>query len=569
MLRDFQIQLDTDIDGAYAEGAKNVMPVAPTGSGKTVIIGHRLKKLDAPACAIAHRQELVSQIALALNREEVPHGIIAPKATMREIIALQMDTHGRSYYNPQSHIRVAGVDTLPNHDKTDRWLQQVQLVIQDEGHHVLAGNKWGRAMGFFPNARGLFPTAHAVRADGRGLGRHADGLVDRLVIGPSCRTLINRGFLTDYRLIAPPSDIELTEEDVSDSTGDFKENAVRAAVHASPTIVGSVVDHYIKFAEGLLGITFAVDIQSANELATEYCRRGIPASVIHGKTGTADRAQLMRKFRGRHLLQLVSVDVLGEGTDVPAIEVVSMARPTASFQLYAQQAGRLLRIMVTPDLMLVWDTFTDEMRLHHIARSVKPSGILIDHVNNYVRHGLPDRPRAYTLDRREKKSRPADDAIPLRTCLNPECLRPYEVVLLECPYCTTARPAPKGRSTPAMVDGDLVELDPEVLRQLRGEIDRIDNAPSFPRNASPAATGAIKRNHWDRQQHQAALRDAIATWAGWQQHMGRPDRESYRRFYHGFGIDIATAQTLGAKDATELEARIRTQLAANNIVKVS
>lgn len=568
MLHDFQVKLDADIDAAYAQGAQNVMPVSPTGSGKTVVIGHRLKKLNAPACAIAHRQELVGQIALALNREEVPHGIIAPKDTMREIIALEMETHGRSYYNPRAAVRVAGIDTLVNYDKTDRWLSQVQLVVQDEGHHVLRENKWGRTqLALFPTARGLYPTAHAVRGDRRGLGRHADGLVDSLVLGPHARILIGRGFLTDYRLICPPSDIDMSDVPVGDS-GEYNQKKAAAKIHASNSIVGDVVTHYRKFAEGCLGVTFAIDIESAQDITNAYNAAGIPAAIIHGKTSTTDRASLMRKFRSRQLIQLVSVDVLGEGTDVPAIEVVSMARPTASFQLYAQQFGRALRVMVSDQLMQMWAAMTDAQRLDYIAASVKPTAIIIDHVNNYDRHGLPDKPRAYTLDRaeRSRSQRPADE-IPLRRCLNPECYQAYEAVLIACPHCGTPKPAPAARSSPEMVEGDLVELDPEVLRKLRGEIDRIDLAVRIPTGASAIVAGAIKRNHWERQQQQHKLRDAIALWAGWQAHQGRNDRESYRRFFFGFGVDVATAQTLNAKDAAELEGRIRQQLAANNVVK--
>lgn len=573
MLRDVQHEFKSGIYTAWNEGAANVMGVAPTGFGKTVVMGSVVQDFDAPTCAIAHRQELVAQISLALNREEIPHGLIAPEGVRREIIAAQMEAHGRSYYNPKAHTRVAGVDTLRNYDTTDRWLSQVQLVIQDEGHHVLRENKWGRAMGFFPNSRGLFLTAHALRADGRGLGRGADGLVDRLVIGPSCRATIDRGYLTDYRVICPPSEINLAEVPISAETGDYSATKLREAVHASNSIVGDVVKHYRKFAEGELGITFAVDVEACHQIRAEYEKARIPAAIITAKTPIGERAQIMRRYRNRDIIQLVNVDVLGEGTDVPACTVVSMARPTASFQLCAQQFGRMLRVLVDGKIYQFWHEYTDAERLAFIAASTKPHGILIDHVGNIAiqdgvgRHGLPDRPRTYSLDRRERRSMVADDSIPLRVCTNKECLHPYEAVLSKCPRCKTPRPAPKQRGTPEMVDGDLVELDPEVLRELRGEIERLDGAIRLPQHATPEVVGAIKRNHWERQQGQVRLRDAISLWAGWQKHQGREDRETYRRFFFGFGVDIASAQTLGAKDAAELEGRIRIQLSTNNVVK--
>jgi hypothetical protein len=66
----------------------------------------------------------------------------------------------------------------------------------------------------------------------------------------------------------------------------------------------------------------------------------------------------------------------------------------------------------------------------------------------------------------------------------------------------------------------------------------------------------VARNHLERQQAQVRLREAIAVWAGVWRDRGADDAESYRRFYLGFGVDVATAQTLGARPADELRERI-------------
>ena len=566
MLRDFQRKIVEDVNGAWDNGARNVMLVSPTGSGKTVMLGHIIKQRDVPTVSIAHRQELIGQIALALNREGIPHGIVAPEPVIQQIIGLETEAHGRSLYSARSNVRVASVHSLPGLKGADGWANSVELAVIDEGHHVLRENLWGRAMDMFPRARGLFPTAHAIRADGKGLGRQADGLVDSLVVGPSCRELINRGFLTDYRLIAPPDDTDLDDVTVTDG-GDFSPGKLRAAIHKNKHIVGDVVAHYEKFAGGKLGVTFAVDIEAAGEIARAYQARGIAAEVITADTPLNVRAQLMRRFRARQILQLVSVDVLGEGVDVPAIEVVSMARHTMSFQLYAQQFGRALRVMVPSFIYDGWDQFSDAERLAQIAASDKPKAIILDHVKNYQRHGLPDVPQFYTLDKREKRKRKAKpDEIPLRPCLNPECPQPYEAVLLKCPYCGTA-PTPQRRGTPQQVDGDLYELDPDTLRELRGEVARIDGPAPRPQDVGYAAQIAIVKNHHDRQQAQGALRHAMALWMGWQAHLGRDTREAQKRFFFQFGVDVLTAQSLNKADAAELQARIEQHLKANNIVE--
>lgn len=548
------------------------MVVAPTGGGKTVLFCDIVAELNLATVLISHRQELVGQAALALNREHVPHGIIAPQAIQKQIITLEQEIHGRSFYSPRAPVRVAGVGTLAGHDPRDPWLKQVGLVVQDEGHHVANDNQWMRAQAMFPAARGLLVTAHALRADGRGLGRppSGDGLVDELVVGPSARQIIDRGFLCDYRLIAPPSDIHTEHIKIGDS-GEYNYKEVRVAVHQSKTIVGDVVAHYLKFAAGMLGITFAVDIEAATEIAARYKGEGVRAEIITAKTPLSERGHLMRQFRRREILQLVSVDVLGEGVDVPAVEVVSMARPTASFQLYSQQFGRALRLMLTDEQNATWNDRTDAQRLAEIATSRKPKAIIIDHVENYVHHGLPDVERNYSLARAERRSRKKkDDEIPLRYCINPECLEPYEVTLSVCPNCGTPRPPPARRGSPEEVDGNCFELDPAVLHAMRQEQAKVDGPAVVPFGAADNVKGAVRRNHRERQEAQHELRAAMALWAGWQHNtLGRDPAEVQRRFFYKFGHDVMSAQVLKATEAEALRVRIATDLSVNNIVEAA
>lgn len=588
-LRAPQVVFKSNIYQAWEEGAVNVLGVAPTGFGKTTVMASVAQDFDAPTCAIAHRQELVSQIALAFNREEIPHGIQAPDGVRREIIKAEMELHGRSFYNPTAAVRVAGVDSLRG-CKDHRWMDQVKLLLVDEGHHVQRLNKWGREMVRFRNAVGLGFTAHALRADGGGLGRGNDGLFDKLVVAPCARQIINQGYLTDYRVFCPPSDVDTSDIPIGDN-GELNMTMTRERIENSRTIVGDVVSHYKRVAEGELWITFAVSTKAAHTICDAYNAARIPAAVIDYKTPIGQRANYMKMFRERKLLQLVNFDTLGEGTDVPECTGVSMARPSASFQIVAQQFGRMLRICVSKELNDQWHIFTDQQRLDYIALSGKPYGMLNDHVGNVAiaggtgRHGLPDRPRVYSLERREKR-RQLDDAIPMTGCLNrgwsaPDwskgpldaalaCYRPYERILSSCPHCGFPKPLPLERSAPEHVDGDLVELDPEALRILRGEIEAVDLAPKYPCGASHEIMGAIKRRHWERQQAQHSLRDAMSTWNAWYvDHQGRPQREIIKRFFFQFGVDVATAQTLGTREAAELETLVRAQITHLNIVKVA
>lgn len=568
MLRDFQLAAKADAYEAWYKGAIVLMPVMPTGSGKTVLFCDIAREFNSPVVAIAHRQELVSQAAMAFNRERVPHSIIAPKKTIQQIIGLEHEWFGYSCYNSRAPVRVAGVDTLRNHDTKDRWLSQVTMGIIDEGHHVLRANKWGREVGKFPNARWLFPTAHAVRADGQGLGRDADGFVDRLILGPYGRQLIDRGYLTAYRLVCVTSDIAFADVPVGPS-GEFNMPKLRAVTHASNQIVGDVVREYLRYAAEKLGITFAVDKEEAGKLRAAYNAAGVPAEIITDETPIGVRGQLMRKFRARQLLQLVSVDCLGEGVDVPAIEVVSFARKTASWQLFCQQLGRALRVMVDEQYWQHWDSYTDLERLAIIANSTKPKAIIIDHVGNFIWHaqfrGRPDSKQEYTLLRSERNVR-MTDAIPLRTCL--ECKQPYESYLILCPYCGSV-PVPTIRSSPELVQGDLGEVDPNVIQAIQSEADKTVGPFHAPYGVDAHIVKTIARRHHDRYRGQMSLRHTMMIWGGWQKHRQLHDREAQKLFFIKFGIDVLSAQALNAADANALEFRIRTDLDRANVTEVA
>lgn len=547
-LRPYQQDIRDDIESRWL-GVANVLAVLPTGAGKTVLFSSILADEPGASCAIAHRQELVSQISLALARNGVRHRIIGQDPVIRMIVRLHMEEVGANYVVPNAKCAVASVNTLTGKkfaESLKPWLPTVKLWVQDEAHHVLRDNQWGRAAAMFPNARGLGVTATPLRADGNGLGRHADGLFDTMVIGPSMRDLITMGFLTEYRIFAPPSTFQRDQVAVSQTTGDFNLDQMRKAVassslvvHDEKQIVGDIVQHYQRIAPGKLGVTFVPDIVTAEEVASQYVAAGVPAEIITGKTPDDERYKMMRRFKNRQTLQLVSIDVLGEGVDVPAIEVVSMGRPTESYGLYVQQFGRALRLL-----------------------DGKDRAIIIDHVGNVMRHGLPDAPREWSLDRRERRSSGKSDAQTIRACLNPECGAVYERFRDACPYCGTPVPPPAERSRPEFVDGDLFELDPAMLEQMRGAVARVDMTPEayreqLARQGVPqiGIMANVKR-HIERQETIGTLREAMAVWAGYERAAGLSDREIFRKFYIEHGHDWMTAQTLKRDEALGLAERV-------------
>jgi superfamily II DNA or RNA helicase len=545
-LRGYQQKLQDDTYAAWSQGHKNVCVVLPTGGGKTRTFANTIHKHNGASVAIAHRQELVSQISLALNYEEVPHRIIGPKNVVKFCCDIHYQECGKSFYNPSASCAVAGVDTLIRRgDSLRDWCKSVTLWVTDECHHICKNdantyNKWGQATLMFPNAKGLGVTATPLRADGKGLGRHHDGVFDHMIIGPSMRDLINDGFLTEYRIFAPPNDIDLHDVTISAATGDYSKTKLTTAVRKSH-IVGDVVGHYKRIASGKLGVTFATDVETATEIAKQFNEAGVPAEVVSAKTPDRERTAIIRRFRNRELMQLVNVDLFGEGFDLPAIEVVSMARPTQSYGLYVQQFGRGLRLL-----------------------DGKTHAIIIDHVGNVMRHGLPDSPREWTLDRRDKRgSSQPDDVIPVKTCVM--CTAVFERIYRQCPECGHEN-EPAGRSSPEQVDGDLIELDAATLAQMRGEIEIANRTPAQvaaelqAKHAPEIGIRAAMKRQTERLQVNHALREALAHWCGSRRSQGMDDSEVYKRFYFKYGTDVLTAQTLPTKQAMALAEKVWSDL---------
>jgi len=541
-----------------------------TGGGKTVIMGHQAKKhINNPwnhqfpaGCSIAHRGELIGQMSQQLARENVPHGLIASEKVIRTIVAAHVEEFGRTFYNARSPWRVASVDTITKRQLGD-WPATVGMVHIDEAHHVLRENKWGKAAALFENARFLLPTATPVRADKKGLGSHAHGIADVLVEGPPMRWLIDNAYLTDYKVYCIKPDDLQTDGIGVNANGEFNQDQAREAVHRSKKLVGSVVDTYIKYAYGKLGVTFAQDIEEARKITEEFNRKGVPAAMLTGEDTEEHRRATIRKFRNRELWQLVNVDLFGEGFDLPAIECVSFARMTASFSLYAQMWGRALRLMISQILAGAWDTYSVAQRFEFIRASGKPFAYIFDHVGNFYFHkGPPDKSRLWTLDAGTKRKSATDDGIPMRVCLNVDCALPYERVYSCCPYCGTDAPPPAERGGPAQVDGDLTLIDPALLAQYRGEINKIDGP-------APTVLGvaylAVIKTHNIRQAAQFRLRSAMSYWYA---QVCREDdaRVHHRRFWFTFGIDSMHAMTLGQPEAETLHARIIVDLTNRGII---
>ena len=538
-LRPYQSDLKARIYHEWNQGHRNVLAVMPTGGGKTKTFCDIAREMAVdpagprlPTTIMVHRKELVSQISLTLAEEGITHNIIAPRSVILGITAAQRQLLGRQFYDYKSVISVVSVDTLNSRiEHHFKWAAGIRLWITDEATHLLKENKWGQAVMNFPDAIGLGVTATPERLDKKGLGSHADGVFDAMVKGPTTRWLIDNKFLSKYKIVIPNSDYESYLKDATSGADFSKGNMVSASERSR--IVGDVVLNYKKFADGKQAILFATDIDTGHKMEKAFREAKVKAKLLTGTTPDSERLQSMVDFRDRKIAVLLNVDLFDEGLDVPGIEAVIMARPTASVAKYLQMCGRGLRIL-----------------------EGKPHMILIDHVGNVKRHGYPDTPRKWTLDRIKKRGIRHNF---MRICENTDCNSPFDRALTECPYCgwEIVRPKPgagAGRIPPEMVDGDMMLIDPETLREMYDKtiLESPDNTARRVTEAAgiPAGKAAFK-NQKERIETQKDLALTIAQWAGVQRDYGYTDRQIQKRFFVDY--DMTITEALGQKRAEMLD----------------
>lgn len=571
-LRPYQSTLDGLVAAAWSQGHRNVVMVSATGSGKTRVLAAIVERHPGASCVIAHRSEIVAQLSMALAECGVRHNIIASQKDRQAIAALHVQALGRSFFDPNARCAVASVQTLVRRKGLEAWAAQVTLWVCDEAHHLVLDNQWHTAIARFtnPHVRGLMPTATPQRADGQGLGRPeigGNGVAYTMVEGPPMRWLIDEGYLCDYRIIGANSHIEKLLGEIGPS-GDWTPAQRKAAEQQSP-IVGNAAETYRAVnagevrgvppsPQGRTGILFASDIEMATEFLQRFRSLGVLCELVTGETDAGVRRKTFADLEAGRISLVMAVDIVSEGTDIPALALGIFCRATASLAVYMQQFGRILRPLMTPQYRAAR---TREERLAAIAASSKPVAYIIDHVGNFTRHGPPDRPRTWSLastSRRGGKS----DAIATRYCCEPTCAQAFERFRPCCPYCGWEPPAPSGRSSPGMVSGDMSLLDPEVLAVLRGQAEAAAMSLDDYR-AKLAATGLPQTHIWRNAKHhagklaaQAALREVMGIWGGYARAAGLDDREMQRLFYERFGVDVLTPLSYGPAEAGALAEKI-------------
>ena len=376
-LRPYQSDIVDKVRNAYLHGYKAPCVVLPCGGGKSVIVAEIAKRTTAKqnhVLFLVHRKELVDQIRNTFDF----WGVDMENA---DIMMVQM-----------ANRRIEK-------------LQKPALIITDENHHSKAAT-YRKIYDAFPNAHRLGVTATPVRLDGSGLGDVNDILVE----GVSAKWLIEHHYLAPYDYYAP-SIADLTG--IKIQHGEYETKSVEKALLRT-AVFGDAIKHYRQLANGKQAICYCVSVNHSYAMAEEFKSNGISAEHIDGTTPKEQRDRIIERYRKGEITILCNVDLISEGFDVPDCECAILLRPTKSLTLYIQQSMRCMRY------------------------KKGKRAIIIDHVGNYARHGMPDADRKWDLHAKKAAKKQEKQAEDLKIKQCPKCYYTFEPPSFGravCPAC--------------------------------------------------------------------------------------------------------------------------------------
>ncbi|KAI0307989.1 P-loop containing nucleoside triphosphate hydrolase protein [Multifurca ochricompacta] len=341
---------------AHNSGASRIGVSLPTGAGKTAVFISLLSRLeprrDRPnatrSLVIVNSIELAKQAAAQAQRQR-PDWIV------------EIEQGRKHKASGDANLTVATYQTLLEAGRLHKFSPQgFKAIVVDEAHHAAAPS-YRRILSFFhpeiqcPEnhthacpARDVVPifgfSATFSRHDGLALG----SVFERIVYHRDFLDMIREQWLCNVRFTTVKANINLKDVTISTHSGDFSATSLAHVINTE-TLNRLVIQTWLDKAakERKSTIVFAVNVAHARALTKTFQSAGVDARYLYSGTPNAERSALIEHFRVGDFPVLLNCALLTEGTDIPNIDCVIIARPTKSRNLFLQMIGRGMRL--SPD----------------------------------------------------------------------------------------------------------------------------------------------------------------------------------------------------------------------------
>ena len=361
--RPYQYTIIEKVEKSLLSGGSPFV-VAPTGSGKMVIIAAVAGLFDGNILIVEHRDELIDQAIEKLNIFGITPGLVVSKRPDPNLLS-----SGRITLDFNAKIKVSMIQTVNRRDLGD-W--KPDLIIIDEAHLSAARSYVDLVARFGVQIVGF--SASPTRLDGKGF----DHIFTELILGPSIAKLTEMGHLVP---------VDYVEFDVADFSklnkigGDYDQDEVGRILEEFSE---DIVDTWKETCSDRPTVLFSSNVNQSKSLTTWFQKKGITAEHIDGKTPPGVRAAVINRFKSGKTRVLCNCGIVIEGFDAPLASCVILAMSTLSLAKFLQCCGRGMR----PD-----------------SESGKVNLVIFDFGNNHLTHGYPDQDRTWTLAPKQMNKR--------------------------------------------------------------------------------------------------------------------------------------------------------------------
>lgn len=381
--RNYQTAAVEQIRDKLRTGKRRPLLVCPTGSGKTHILADIVAKCiengNSVLC-LMHRRQLVTQMVDRFNELGIDSGIIMAGYESNLSSKCQIATC-QTY---SRRLQLAEKDI-------NKFFIDASVILIDEAHHAVS-TTYQKIFSHYKEKIVIGVTATPYIGSG-GLGTFFDSLVCPV----SVKSLIDDGYLVPG-IYYGPSKPDLAR--VKTVMGDWENKGLNEVMN-QPKIIGNVVDNWMAIAGGKKTMVFAVRVSHSKALRDEFLKRGVSAEHLDAHSDDEARDATLSRFRSGETQVLTNVALYTEGTDIPELECIVVARPTKSIGLHLQILGRGAR-----------------------PYPGKENFTVIDHGGNVERLGFYEDEILWELSERECRY---TKSVP----------RKKEKTLLTCEYCST------------------------------------------------------------------------------------------------------------------------------------
>ena len=336
--RGAQIEALYALEDSRKEGATKGLVQAATGVGKTYLAAFDSAKYER-VLFVAHREEILNQAAMSFKnvRHSDDYGFFygKQKDTDKAVIFASVATLGRSEYLTKEFFAPDYFD----------------YVVIDEFHHAV-NDQYQRIVNYFNPQFLLGLTATPERMDGKNIYEICDYNVPYEI---SLKEAINKGILVPFHYYGIYDETDYSVLRLV--KGRYDEKELNEAYIGNVKRYDLIYKYYMKYrSKRALG--FCCSRQHAEEMAKEFCKRGIEAVAVYSNADgefSEDRNKAIEKLKNKEIKVIFSVDMFNEGVDIASLDMVMFLRPTESPIVFLQQLGRGLRTSKGKEYLNVLD----------------------------------------------------------------------------------------------------------------------------------------------------------------------------------------------------------------------